>query len=105
MLGTFLQSGENIFLIADAADHDNASVGMLTHDALDRFNTLHLRHGDVHEYDIGAGAVEFRDGGEAVAGFAGDLAAAHLNHLHEIFAREYGIVHHQIADGLIVFAK
>ena len=104
MLRTLLQSSENVFLIADGADHDDAGVGVLTHDAFDRFDAFHLRHGDVHEHDVGLGAVELRDGGQAVAGFTGHFPAEHLDHLDEIFAGEYGVVHYKVADGLIVFA-
>ncbi len=77
---------------------------MPANDALDGLDTFHLRHGDVHEHDVRLGAIELRDGGEAVAGFSSDFAAEHLNHLDDVLASEDRVVHHQVANGLIVFA-
>jgi len=70
-------------------------VGVLANDALDGFNALHLGHGDVHQDDVGFDAVEFGDGGKAVAGFTGNFAAEKLDHFHDVLAREDGIVHHE----------
>ena len=78
---------------------------MLAHDTLDRFDAFHLRHGDVHEHDVGLDAVEFGNGGKAIAGFPSQLAAEHFDHLDEVLAREDGIVHHEVADGLMVFSQ
>ena len=77
---------------------------MLANDALDGLDAFHLRHGDVHEHDVGLGAIELRDGCEAIAGFPGDFAAEHLNHLDDVLASEDGVVHHQVANRLIVFS-
>src|SRR6266481_6033097 len=57
MLGALLQSGKNVFLVADGGDHDDARVGMLAHDAVDGFDAFHLGHGDVHEDDVGLTAI------------------------------------------------
>src|SRR6516165_6559299 len=65
VLRAFLEGGENVFLVADRRDHDDAGVSMLAHDALDGFDAFHLRHGDVHKNDVRLDAVEFCDGGEA----------------------------------------
>ncbi len=105
MLGALLQRGQNVFLITDGGDHDDAGVGMLPDDALDGFNALHLGHGDVHENDVGLDAVELGNGREAVARFAGDFTAEDLDHLHDVLAGEDGIVHHEITDRLLVLAK
>jgi len=74
MLGTLLQSGKNVFLVADGGDHDDARVGVLPHDALNGFDAFHLGHGDVHEDDVGLDAIELGDGGDAVSSLAGDDA-------------------------------
>src|SRR5205807_8621998 len=105
MLRALLQRGENILLVADRRHHHDARVAVLAHDALDRFDAFHLRHGDVHEHDVRLDAVVFGDGGQPVAGFAGQLAAEHLDHFDEVLAREDGIVHYQVADRLIVFSQ
>src|SRR5258708_30483918 len=105
MFGALLQRGQNVFLIADRVNHDNCGVGILAHDAFDRFNAFHLRHGDVHEHDVRLGAVEFGDGGEAVTGFARDFAAEELHHFDDVLPGEDRIVHHQISDGLAVFPE
>jgi hypothetical protein len=39
------------------------------------------------------------------SGFAGHFAAEHLDHFDEILACENGIVHHQVANRLIIFSK
>ena len=78
--------------------------GCCLHDLLGRFDAFHLRHGDVHEHDVGMGAVVFGDGGQAVSGFARDLAAESFDHAGQILAREDGVVHDQVADWLPVFA-
>jgi len=45
-------------------------------------------------------------GGEAVTtGFTGDFSTKELDHLMMFFAREDGIIHDEIANGLVVFAK
>ncbi len=77
----------------------------MTDDALDRFDAFHLRHGDVHEHDVRLGAVELGDGGETITGFAGNFSAEELYHLDDVLAREDRVVHHEIADGLIVFPE
>src|SRR5579872_11472 len=100
-----LQSRDNVFLIADGGDHHDAGVGMSLHDFLGSLDALHLRHGDIHQHDIGMRAVELADGSKAVAGFAGHLPAERFNHSREILAREDRIVHDQVADGLPVFAS
>src|SRR6266853_3018356 len=78
---------------------------MLANDAFDRFDAFHLRHGNVHEHDVRLGAAVLRDGGKAVAGFAGNFAAEELYHLDDVLAREHRVVHHEIADGLVVFSE
>ena len=78
---------------------------MLAHDALDGLDAFHLRHGNVHEHDVRLDAVVLRDGGQAVAGFSGQLAAEHLDHFDEVLSREDRIVHHEVADRLTVFSQ
>ena len=38
---------------ADAARHDENGAGRLGHDAAGRFDTVELRHDQVHQHDIG----------------------------------------------------
>ena len=78
---------------------------MLPHDALHRLDAFHLWHGDVHEHDVRLRAVEFRDSCQAIAGFTGHFPAEHLDHLDDVFASEYRVVHYQVADRLVVFAN
>src|SRR5689334_6420666 len=77
---------------------------MRAHNAFRRLNAFHLRHGDVHQHHVRRGAVVFRDGRAAIAGFAHNLAAKGLNHLGHVLAREDRIVYHQVPDRLAVFA-
>src|SRR5271157_516415 len=105
VLGALLQRGENVLLIANGRNHDDAGVAMLADDALDGLDALHLRHGDVHEDNIGVGAVELGNGGQTVTGFTRYFAAEELDHLDEVLAGEDRVVHDQVAYGLLVFAK
>src|SRR5208337_2199832 len=84
VLRALLQRGENVFLITDGRDHDDAGVAMLADDALDGLDAFHLRHGDVHEDDIGIGAVKLGNGGQTVTGFTRYFAAEELDHLDEV---------------------
>ena len=77
---------------------------MLAHDLLRGFDAFHLRHGDVHQDDIGFGTVVFGHRRNAVSSFAGQLSAECLNHAGQIFPGEHRVVHYQIADRLPVFA-
>src|SRR4029077_11828411 len=65
---------------------------------------FHLRHGDVHEYDVGIGAFVFGDSGHTVAGFTRHLAAESFDNTRQVLAGENGIIHYQVADGLTVLA-
>ncbi len=105
MFRALLQSRENIFLVPHRRHHHDPRLGVLPHDALHRLDALHLRHGDVHEHDVRLAAVVFRDGGQAVAGFPGHFAAEHLDHFDEVLARKDGIVHHEVANRLIIFSE
>src|SRR5258708_25825995 len=90
MLGALLQSGKNVFLVADGGDHDDSRVGVLPHDALNGFDSFHLGHGDVHDDDVGLDAIELVDGGAAVSRLAGDDAAQSFDHLPDVPALEDG---------------
>ena len=76
---------------------------MLPHDALNGFDAFHLRHGDVHEDDVGFGALVLSNCGAAVAGFPGELSAKRLEQLHNVFSREYRVVNDQVANGFFIF--
>ena len=77
---------------------------MRAHDALGRLDAFHLRHRDVHQHHVRLQTVVLRDGGEAIAGFSGDLSAELLDHLGDVLAREDGIVHHKEPHRLPVLA-
>src|SRR2546423_4165858 len=100
-----LERRENVLLVTDGGDHDNTGVRMLTHDSLDSLDAFHLRHGDIHEHDVRRSALELGDSGEAVTGFTGDFSTKELDHLDDVLAREDGIIHDEIANGFVVFAK
>ena len=78
--------------------------GWCLHDFFGSLNAFHLRHGDIHEHDVRMGAVELADRGQAISGFGRDLSAKGFDHAGQILAREYGIVHDQVADRLPVLA-
>src|SRR5262249_5245572 len=65
---------------------------------------FHLRHGDVHEHDVGMSPVVFRDGGQAIACLAGHLSTKGLDHASQVLARKDGIVDDQVAHWLPIFA-
>src|SRR4029077_3487137 len=103
MARTLLECGQNVVLVTDRRDHDDASVRMLLDDALDSLDAFHLRHGDVHEDDVGIGAGVFGDGSAAVPGFADDLAAERFDHLRETLTCKDRVVNDQVASRLVVF--
>ncbi len=105
MLCALLEGRQDILLVPHRRDHDDARVGVLPHNALHRLDPFHLRHGNVHEHDVRSNPVEFRDGRQAIPGFAGHFAAEHLDHFDEILAREDGVVYHKVANRLIIFSK
>src|SRR5205814_2769114 len=54
-----LQCRHDVFLVPHGRDHDDARLGMRAHDALGGLDAFHLRHGDIHEHQIGMDAVIF----------------------------------------------
>src|SRR5437773_10936147 len=105
VFSALLQRGKNIFLVADGRHHHDALLGILAHNALDRFDAFQLWYGDVHQDDIRLRAVVLSDSRQAVAGFAGDFAAEKLHHLDDILSREDRVVHNEIADRLVIFPE
>src|SRR5262249_8715220 len=101
----FLQRRENVVLVADRRNHNDARFGMLLDDALDRFDAFHLRHGDVHEDNVRLDASVLRDSCAAVSCFASERAAERLHHFGEAFSREDRVVYDEIADGLVVLSS
>src|ERR1700730_3122238 len=97
-----LQSGENIVLIADGRNHDNARVGMFLDDTFDGFNAFHLRHGDIHQHDVRLRASIFGDGSAAITRLADYLSAKGFDHLGKAFSREDGIINDQVTDWLAI---
>jgi hypothetical protein len=96
----FLQSGHDVLLVSHRGDHDDAGFGVLADDALGGLDAFHLGHGDVHEHDVGTGALILGDGGAAVASLARDLSAEGLDHLGEVAPREDGVIDDQEAERL-----
>src|SRR5579864_981155 len=88
-----LQRGDNVLLISNRGDHDNARFRMLLDDPFGRFDPFHLRHGNVHEHDVRMCAVELADSGQAVAGFSRHLPAERFDHAGQVLTCKYGIVH------------
>src|SRR5882724_3334559 len=105
VFSALLQGSKNIFLVADGRHHHDARLGILAHNALDRFDAFHLRHGNVHQDDIRLRAVLLSDSRQAVTGFAGNVAAEELHHLDDILSREDRVVHNEIADRLVIFPE
>ena len=99
-----LQCGDNVFLVTDRGHHHDARLGMSKHNLFGGLNPFHLRHGDVHEHDVGIGAVVFGDGSHSVPGLARHLPAKGLHHAGQVLARENGVIHNQVADWLPVLA-
>ena len=102
MASSPLECRKNILLIANRRDHHHTRVRMLLHDPLDGFDSLHLRHGDVHQNHVGIRPGVLRNGRTAVASFADNLAAKSAYHLRNGLSREHRIVHDEIANGLAV---
>src|SRR5580700_3745338 len=100
-----LQCGHDVFLIAHGRHHDDPGLGMRLNDFLSGFDTLHLRHGDVHEHDVGMGPVELADGGQPIPGLGRHLPAKTFDHAGQILAGEHGIVDDQVTDRLSVLAS
>ena len=105
MLRALLQRRQDVLLIAHRRHHHDSRIRVLPHDPLHRLNSFHLWHGDVHQHDVRLAAVIFRDRRQPVACFPGHFPAELLDHLDQVFAGEDGVVHHQIADRLLVFPK
>src|SRR6185437_11002427 len=102
MARSLLQRCEDVVLVADGRDHDNARLGMLADDPLDSFDALHLWQGDVHQDNVRVCARVLGNRCAAVASFACNLAAKCVNHLCQALAREDGVVYYKIADGLAI---
>ena len=66
---------------------------MLLDDFFRCLDPLHLRHRDVHQHDVGVGAVIFGDRRQTVARLAGYLPTEGLDHAGQIPAREDGVIH------------
>src|SRR5271169_5559502 len=97
-----LKGCHDVLLVSDRGHHDDARFGMLLHNLLGSFDSLHLGHGDVHQHDVRCEALVFGYGGHAISGFACDLAPECFDHPGQILAREDGIVHYQVANWLTV---
>src|ERR1035438_1253786 len=99
-----LQRGDDVFLVSDRRNHHNARLRMLLDNPFGSLNSFHLRHGDIHEHDVGMSAVELADGSQAVPGFSCHLPAKAFNHAGKILAGKHGVVHDQVANRLSVLA-
>src|SRR5262249_6529943 len=95
MTRSALQRRDDVLLVSDRGDHDDAGFRMRLDDAFGRLDAFHLRHGDVHEHDVRMRAVELADGSEAVPGFGCHLPAERFDHAGEILAGKYGVVDYQ----------
>src|SRR5205814_6048935 len=69
-----LQRRHDVLLITDRRHHDDTCVRILLHDLFGSFNAFHLRHGNVHERNVGLTAFVFSDGRHSVTGLTSDLA-------------------------------
>src|SRR5262249_5293523 len=99
---TLLQGSDDVLLVSDGGDHYDARLGILSDNPLRSLDAFHLRHGDVHQYQIGMDSLVLCDCGAAVARFAHDFAAERLQHLGEVLAREDRVVDYQISHWLVV---
>src|SRR3984885_13859668 len=52
-----LQRRHNVFLVSDRGNHHNTGFGVLLDNPFGCFDAFHLRHGDIHEHDVGKRAV------------------------------------------------
>ena len=55
--------GENLNIIFQHRDHDDAQLWMISEDAASRRDAIDTRHVDLHEHNVRLGAVHLRDGG------------------------------------------
>src|SRR5579872_2215421 len=104
MASSPLQRGDDVLLISDRGDHDDARFGMLLDDPFGGFDAFHLRHGDVHEHDVRMRAVELADGSQTVAGFSCHLPAERFDHAGQVLTGKHGVIHDQITHRLPIFA-
>src|ERR1019366_7111029 len=99
-----LQRRDDVLLVSHRGDHHDARFQMLLNDSFSRFDSFHLRHGDVHEHNVRMRAVELADGSQAVAGLRRHLPAERFDHAGQILTGKHRIVHDQVADRLPVLA-
>src|SRR5215469_8817916 len=104
MTRSALQRRHDVLLVAHGRDHHHARFRIFLYDFFRRLNAFHLRHGDVHEHDVGLQAVIFADGGETVSGFARHLPAKTLDDAAQVLASEYGVVDDQVLHRLTILA-
>src|SRR5579863_603610 len=104
MTSSPLQRGDDVLLVSDRGDHHDACFRMLLDDPFGCLDAFHLRHGDIHEHDVGMRAVELADGSQAVAGLSRHLPAERFDHAGQVLTGEHGVIHDQITDRLPIFA-
>src|SRR5580700_228867 len=97
-----LQRSQDVVLVADRGNHDDSRLRVFLHNALDRFDALHLRHGYVHQNEVGRGSRVFGDGGAPVTSLSDDLSAKGFDHLGEALSSEDRIVDDQVTHGLAI---
>src|SRR5229473_5067381 len=102
--GAALQGGHDVLLIADRRHHYDAGVRMVAHDLLRRLDAFHLRHGDIHQNDVGCQPFVLADCRNSVASLADYLSTECFDHSSQVLAGEHGVIHDQIAHRLSVFA-
>ena len=77
---------------------------MVAHDLLRRLNAFHLRHGDIHQNDVGHQPFVLADRRNSVARLADYLSPECFDHPGQVLAGKHGVIHDQIAYRLSVFA-
>jgi hypothetical protein len=75
---------------------------MLTHNPLGGFNAFHLRHGDIHQNDVGAGSVIFGNRGATVTGLACQHSTIGIDDARKILPGKDRVIHHEVADWLVI---
>ena len=105
MARAFLQGRDDVLLVANRRDHDDARIRALADNALSGLDAFHLRHGDVHQHDVGLSAAVLGDCGATVASLTGHLTAEGLDHLCQVLACKNRVVNDQVTNRPLILAS
>ena len=101
-LGAALDRLEQVRVFFRSGQDDHFDVGLLGADEPSRGQAIELGHVQVHEHDVRTEPSRLVDRFASVAGFAGDVDAARLEHAAQSVAEQRVVVGDQNAHGRLV---